>query len=122
MTENALFMRRKYLGPECFRFKKFWTQKFFKPKNFVGSKKNFDTIFFCFLLINKAFSVISNWIYSPFNNLTFAQPYLEQTFTWNSSVAQLSPACFHFFFMKGYYFCRNNLFVGQLFWRLFLQT
>ena len=40
------------------------------------------------------FSVISNWIYSPFNNLTFAQPYLERTFTWKSSVAQLSLACF----------------------------
>ena len=66
-------------------------------------KKNFhgrcpfkeDDLFFCFLLINKAFSVVSNWIYSPFNNLTFAQPYLERTFTWNSSVAQLSLACFY---------------------------
>ena len=48
----------------------------------------------CFLLTNMAFSVISNQIYSPFDNLTFAQPYLEQTFTWNSSVAQLSLACF----------------------------
>ena len=60
-----------------------------KPRKFWFPK------FFCFLLINKAFSVISNWIYSPFNNLTFAQPYLERTFTWNSSVAQLSLACFN---------------------------
>ena len=34
MTENALFMRRKYLGPECFRFKKVWT-----PKNFGFQKR-----------------------------------------------------------------------------------
>ena len=61
-----------------------------KPRKFWFPK------FFCFLLINKAFSVISNQIYSPFHNLTFAQPYLERTFTWNSSVVQLSLSCFFF--------------------------
>ena len=41
MTENALFMRRKYLGPECFRFKKFLDPKKYRvPKN-TGPRKIF---------------------------------------------------------------------------------
>ena len=34
-----------------------------------------------------------NWIHSPFNFPTFAQPYLERTFTSNSSLSQLSLVC-----------------------------
>ena len=65
----------------------------FRDSNFFGSQYFLGPKIFCFPLINKAFSVTSNWIYSRFNNLTFAQPYLERTFTWNSSVAHLSLAC-----------------------------
>ena len=77
------------MDPIFFGPKIFWAQNFL-DKNFVGHKS------FCFLLIIKTFSVIYIWIYSPLNNLTFAKPYLEQTFTWNSSVAQLSLACSFF--------------------------
>ena len=37
MTENALFMRRKYLGPECFK-KNLDPKKFQVPKKF-GSQE-----------------------------------------------------------------------------------
>ena len=90
MTENALVMRRKQ---KKWVEKKFGSKKFWDP-NIQDLIFFQDSKFFNFLLINKTFSVISNWIYSPFNNLTYAQPYLERTFTWNSSVAQLSLACF----------------------------
>ena len=102
------------LGEKIFWLNKILIQKILGSKNILNLKHSGPKYF---LLINKTFSVISNWIYSPFNNLTFAQqaqtylfsshkqgifshynpfnnltfaqPYVERTFTMNSSVAQL---------------------------------
>ena len=84
----------KFFGPKNFFGsdpKFFLDQKFFGPE-FYLNQKNFWTQNF----LTRAISVITNWNCSFFSSLTFAQQvqlYLEQTFTWNSSVALLSLAC-----------------------------
>ena len=59
----------------------FWDPKNFPDSNFFGSENFFGTKNILFSSHKQGISVISNWIYSPFNNLTLAQPYLERTFT-----------------------------------------
>ena len=88
-----------FSGPKIFRdlnvyrSKIFWDPKIFSGLKFFWELKFFGTENILFPSHKQGISVI----YSPFNNLAFAQPYLERTFTWNSSVAQLSLACFYYF-------------------------
>ena len=76
------FLDPIFFGPKIFWAKNFWTKIFL------------DTKVFCFLLIIKTFSVISNWIYNPFNNLTFAQPLLGTNFYLEIECGPAQPCLF----------------------------
>ena len=84
-------------------WKTFYQHDYLKQLKLDNDNKKFKVNEIKKLSKGLAFPVILDLDLKPFSKLTFAHqvlPYLEQTFTWNSSVAQLSLACFQLLTMS----------------------